>query len=59
MRPDKADEVDRQQGLDEASDALDEALSRWPEVTSAVSQMQTMRERNHFADSFRLALKGE
>jgi hypothetical protein len=45
--------------MDEATKALEDALSRWPAVNDTVSQMRQLRERNHFADSFRHALKGE
>lgn len=51
---DKADE----QGLNEAHEALEQALSKWPEVARITEDMRGIRKRNHFADTFDDALGG-
>lgn len=47
------------QPLDDATEALEQAMGRWPAVNATVSEMRRMRERNHFAETFRHALKGD
>ena len=51
------DEVD-EQGLNEAHEALDRALSQWPEVTRIAAEMRGIRQRNHLADKVRDAMGG-
>ena len=47
------------QGIDEATEALEQAMSLWPEVRETAAHMRRLRERNHFAESIRHAFKGE
>lgn len=47
--PTGRDEAD-QQGLNEAHEALDRALSQWPEVNRVTEDMRGIRQRNHLAE---------
>lgn len=51
---DAADE----QGLNEAHEALDRALSQWPEVKRIADDIRGIRQRNHLADKVRDAMGG-
>lgn len=47
-----------EQGLNEAHEALDVALSRWPEVTLMTTAMRGIRQRNHLAEKAYEAMRG-
>lgn len=51
------DEADKQ-GLDEAHEALDRALSHWPEVQAVAEQIRGIRRRNHLAEKAYDAMGG-
>jgi len=47
-----------EKGLNEAHEALDQALSIWPEVTLMTTAMRGIRQRNHLAEKVRDAMGG-
>lgn len=51
------DEAD-EQGLHDAQEALDRALSQWPSVTRTVADIRGIRMRNHLADQVSDAIGG-
>lgn len=51
------DEAD-EQGLNDAREALDRALSQWPEVTRIAEDIRGIRRRNHLADKVEDAFGG-
>ena len=51
------DEAD-EQGLNEAHEALDRALSQWPEVQAVAEQIRGIRRRNHLAEKAYDAMGG-
>jgi len=55
--PVERDEAD-EKGLDEAHEALEHALSQWPEVTQIAEDIRGIRRRNHLADKVEDALGG-
>lgn len=55
--PAERDEAD-EQGLTEAHEALDQALSHWPEVTQIAEEIRGIRQRNHLAEKALDAMGG-
>jgi len=49
---------DDEKGLNEAHEALDNALSIWPEVNLMTTAMRGIRQRNHLAEKVRDAMGG-
>ena len=47
-----------EQGLDEAHEALENALNMWPEVNRVAEHMRGIRRRNHLAEITERALRG-
>ena len=45
-------------GIDEAHEALEAAMSRWPEVNEVTEQIRGIRRRNHLAEITERALRG-
>lgn len=52
-------EPDRSEsGIEEAQQALEHALSRWPEVNATTELIRGIRRRNHLAEITERALRG-
>ena len=49
---------DDEKGLAEAHEALDRALSHWPEVTAVSTAIRGIRRRNHLAEKINDAWGG-
>ena len=49
---------DDERGLAEAHEALDRALSHWPEVTLVSTAIRGIRQRNHLAEKVSDAMRG-
>lgn len=45
-------------GMDEAHEALEQALAKWPEVNAVTEQIRGIRRRNHLAEITERALRG-
>jgi hypothetical protein len=46
------------QGIDDAHQALDDALNQWPAIRDTVNEMRRIRRENHLAEKVHRALGG-